>query len=161
MVWKRTLLLMATTSTTLALMVGLVAAQQVPPSPAPVALSLDPGTTALLVLDVTTQTCSPQPNCLEMVPRIAALLATARAAGVYVVYSTPATQPPILPEVAPANGDPVVPGLGQDRFFDTALDEFVESGFLAVQEPLHQSFVSHRASMTHLRWGTGNSHRTG
>ena len=38
------------------------------------------------------------------------------------LYSTPATQPPILPEVAPAAGDPMIVGLAQDRFFDTPLD---------------------------------------
>lgn len=127
MIWTKTLLVIAMTASSLALLVAPVTAQQVPPAPAPAAVSLDPATTALLVLDVTTQTCSPQPNCLEMVPRIAGLLTAARAAGVYVVYSTPATQPPILPEVAPANGDPVVAGLGQDRFFDTALDELLRA----------------------------------
>ena len=45
----------------------------------------------------------------------------------YVVYSTPATVPPILPEVAPADGDPSVAGLAQDRFFDTPLDELLRS----------------------------------
>jgi hypothetical protein len=40
---------------------------------------------------------------------------------------TPATQPPILPEVAPSEGDPVFPGLGQDRSFDTALDELLRA----------------------------------
>jgi nicotinamidase-related amidase len=44
-----------------------------------------------------------------------------------VVYSTPASQPPILPDVAPADGDPVVVGLAQDRFFDTALDEILRT----------------------------------
>jgi nicotinamidase-related amidase len=102
-------------------------AQQVPATPAPVAVSLDPATTALLVLDVTTQTCSPQPNCLEFVPRLGSLLASARAAGAYVVYSTPASQPPILAEVAPAAGDPVIVGYGQDRFFDTPLDEMLRA----------------------------------
>jgi hypothetical protein len=87
-----------------------VAAQQLPPAPSPVHVTLDPSNTALVVLDVTSQTCAPQPNCIEMVPRIAALLARARDAGVYVVYSTPATVPPILPEVAPADGDPSVAG---------------------------------------------------
>jgi nicotinamidase-related amidase len=99
-----------------------VAAQQLPPAPAAVPVSLDPATTALLVLDVTTQTCTPQPNCMAMLPRIVGLIDAARSAGVYVVYSTPATQPPILAEVAPAEGDPVVVGLGQDRFFATPLD---------------------------------------
>jgi hypothetical protein len=62
-----------------------------------------------------------------MLPRIASLLARARDAGAYVVYSTPATVPPILPEVAPAEGDPSVAGLAQDRFFDTPLDEMLRS----------------------------------
>jgi nicotinamidase-related amidase len=102
-------------------------AQQLPPAPAPVAVSLDGATTALLVLDITTQTCSPQANCLAMLPRVAGLIEAARAAGAYVLYSTPATQPPILPEVAPAEGDPVVVGLAQDRFFDTPLDELLRA----------------------------------
>ena len=102
-------------------------AQQLPAAPAPVSVTLDPTTTALLVLDVTTQTCSPQANCLEFVPRVASLLANARAAGVYVLYSTPATQPPILTDVAPAEGEPIVVGFGQDRFFDTPLDELLRA----------------------------------
>jgi nicotinamidase-related amidase len=102
-------------------------AQQVPPVPAPVPVILDPARTALLVLDITTQTCSPQANCLEFVPRVADLLTNAREKNVFVLYSTPATSPPILPEVAPQQGDPVFAGLGQDRFFDTALDEMLRA----------------------------------
>jgi nicotinamidase-related amidase len=112
---------------TLALRGAPVLAQQLPPPPAPVPVTLDPSTTALVVLDLTTQTCGPQASCLEMLPRIAALLARARSAGVYVVYSTPATVPPILLDVAPVQGDPSVAGLGQDRFFDTPLDEMLRA----------------------------------
>jgi nicotinamidase-related amidase len=111
----------------LALTVSPALAQQIPAAPNPVAVTLDPSTTALLVLDITTQTCGSQPRCQEFLPRVAGLLSNARAAGVYVLYTTPATQPPILPEVAPADGDPVFPGLGQDRFFDTALDEMLRA----------------------------------
>jgi nicotinamidase-related amidase len=102
-------------------------AQTIPPAPAPVAVSLDPSSTALLVEDITTQTCGSQPRCQEFLPRVASLLSAARNAGVFILYTTPATQPPILPEVAPAEGDPVFAGLGQDRFFDTALDEMLRS----------------------------------
>ena len=102
-------------------------AQQIPAQPAPVAVGLDASTTALLVLDITTQTCGSQPRCQQFLPRVATLLSNARAAGVYVLYSVPATQPPILPEVTPADGDPVFAGLGQDRFFDTALDELLRA----------------------------------
>ncbi|MFN2460268.1 MAG: hypothetical protein ABR591_06240 [Candidatus Velthaea sp.] len=56
-----------------------------------------------------------------MVPRIAALLARARAAGVVVVYSanvaggitSPMSQAPFLPAVAPAARDAIVLGAGQ------------------------------------------------
>jgi len=106
---------------------GTVFAQQLPPSPAPVAVTLDPTTTAVLVLDITTQTCSPQANCLKMLPRVSSLLDAARGAGVAVFYSVPMTQPPILPEVAPAEGEPLVVGLAQDRFFDTPLDELLRA----------------------------------
>ena len=111
----------------LALLATPAAAQQVPSTPSPVGVNLDAASTALLVLDITTQTCSAQPSCVEMLPRVAGLISRARAAGAYLVYSTPASQPPILPEVAPMAGDPVIPGLGQDRFFDTALDEMLRA----------------------------------
>jgi nicotinamidase-related amidase len=102
-------------------------AQQLPAPPSPAPVTLDPSTTALIVLDITTQTCTPQANCVEMVPRIAELLTRARGAGAYIVYSTPATVPPILPEVAPAQGDPRVTGVAQDRFFDTPLNELLRA----------------------------------
>jgi nicotinamidase-related amidase len=118
---------LATTTVCSLIAASPVLAQQVPPTPSPIAVSLDPSKTALLVLDITTQTCGNQPRCQEFLPRASSLLDSARNAGVYVLYSTPATQPPILPEVAPADGDPVFPGLGQDRFFDTALDEMLRA----------------------------------
>jgi nicotinamidase-related amidase len=44
-----------------------------------------------------------------------------------VVYTVPGSGSPVLPEVAPASGDPVVPGQGQDRFFGTDLDYLLRS----------------------------------
>lgn len=116
-------LLLATSAVAaLATSTGAALAQQVPTSPAPVAVTLDPSKTAIVILDVTTQTCSPQPTCVAMVPNIASLLANGRQAGTFVAYSTPAAAPPILPDVAPASGDPVFLAHGQDRFFSTDLD---------------------------------------
>jgi nicotinamidase-related amidase len=102
------------------------AAQQVPATPNPVAVTLDPSTTAVLVLDMTTQVCGSQPRCTEFVPRVANLLSEARQNGVYVLYSGTA-QPTVLPDVAPADGDPLIIGYGQDRFFDTPLDEMLRT----------------------------------
>jgi len=106
-------------------------AQVVPQMPAPVAVTLSPANTALLVMDVIGSICTPQqPNCLAMVPRVASLIAAARKAGVWVLYSaaapaglvSPIATPPFLTAIAPQSGDPIVLGAGQDRFYSTALD---------------------------------------
>jgi nicotinamidase-related amidase len=109
------------------------AAQQVPQMPPPVAVTLDSPTTAVLVMDVITPICTAQPNCVAMVPHVAALIAAARKAGSLVIYSAampdglaaPVVGPPILPAIEPQKGDPIVLGAGQDRFFATALDELL------------------------------------
>lgn len=101
-----------------------------PAAPNPVAVTLKPKSTALIVMDVAETPCKPQPNCTQkVVPNIASLLQKARAAGVFVVYSVPEAKPAILPEVAPAAGDPIVPGaaLAQDRFYNTALDSTLKA----------------------------------
>jgi nicotinamidase-related amidase len=73
-----------------------------------------------------------------MVPHVAALLALARSAGVYVLHSAnhpgsvaPLVQPPFAATVAPAAGEPIVIGGGQDRFFATLLDELLRKRAIA------------------------------
>jgi nicotinamidase-related amidase len=105
-------------------------AQQVPAMPGDVAVTLSAATTALIVMDVVPPICGPQATCIAMLPRVAALTAAARKAGVFVVYSAaapngltvPVTAPVFLPSVQPQTGDPIVLGAGQDRFYSTALD---------------------------------------
>jgi len=98
---------------------------QMPAIPDPVRVSLKPATTALLIFDIVDLICKVQPKCTGiMVPAIASLLAKARNAGVFVVYSTRApTVSKWLPEVAPAPGDPVITSYAQDRFYNTDLDK--------------------------------------
>ncbi len=98
--------------------------QQIPPAPAPVAVRLDAATTALIVLDTTEATCAPQPNCVAMLPTIAKLVDAARAAGVFVLYTTGAAPTTVLAAAKPDPMDPVVAG-GQDKFWESGLDEFL------------------------------------
>jgi nicotinamidase-related amidase len=102
---------------------------QMPPSPQPVAVALDPATTALLIFDIVDPICTRQPNCTgHMVPAIAALLARARKAGVTVAYGTRApTMAKWLPDVAPAPGDIRIESQAQDRFFKTDLDAMLKA----------------------------------
>jgi len=116
-----------------AVAVAPVMAQQLPASPIPVPVILDPKTTALLVLDMAESPCNAQPKCVALVPRVASLLAAARKVGAWVIHSSadpigitaPITQPPFLGSVAPIRGEPVVIGGSQDRFFATLLDQLL------------------------------------
>jgi len=97
---------------------------QMPPPPEPVAVALDPATTALLIFDIVDPICTRQPNCTgKMVPAIASLLARARTAGVAVAYGTrAATMSTWLPDVLPVPGDIKIESQAQDRFYKTDLD---------------------------------------
>jgi nicotinamidase-related amidase len=102
---------------------------QMPVLPDPVPVALKPATTALLVFDVVDPTCKNQPKCTgTMLPAIAALLDRARKAGVAVGYSTrPPTMSKWLPEIAPAAGDIKIESVGQDRFYNTDLDNALKA----------------------------------
>jgi len=102
---------------------------QMPASPDPVPVALDPATTALLIFDIVDPICTRQPNCKgKMVPAIASLLARARKAGVTVAYGTRApTMSKWLPEVLPAPGDIKIESQAQDRFYNTDLDKLLKA----------------------------------
>lgn len=94
--------------------------------PAPVAVNVDPRTTALLVLDVTSVICTPRPQCVSSVPKIATLLKKAREAKAFVVYSdTPTAGSTVLAEVAPQVGEPKVSGRA-DKFLGTDLEKILK-----------------------------------
>jgi len=91
-----------------------------PPPPQLQSVTLDPKTTALLMIDIIKQTCNMQrrPRCIAMIPKVQKLLAEARAKGVYVIYAlfpspSPATFPDpkisdYVPELAPKGDEPIV-----------------------------------------------------
>jgi nicotinamidase-related amidase len=102
---------------------------QMPAPPDPVAVILDPATTALLIFDIVDPICTRQPNCTgKMVPAIASLLARARKAGATIAYGTRApTMSNWLPEVLPAPGDIKIESRAQDRFYNTDLDRALKA----------------------------------
>jgi len=102
---------------------------QMPALPDPVKVVLQPATTALLVFDMIDRICKNQPNCTGiMVPALSSLLARARKAGVFVLYSTREPESSKwMPEIAPASSDPIVKSVGQDRFYNTDLDKTLKA----------------------------------
>ena len=101
---------------------------KLPDPPALKAASVDPKTTALLLLDFTTQTCTKErrPRCAASVPKLKKLLDDARARKMFVVYSmatADSTAKDILPELTAAPGDPVLPPLGPDKFINSDLEK--------------------------------------
>src|SRR5215213_6927496 len=109
---------------------------QAPKPPELKAVTLDPNTTALLVLDFVKQTCNSErrPRCLTSVPHVQSLMKLARGKGVSVVHSitTAATPADVLPDVAPLEGEPMVKAAA-DKFFRTDLEKILsEKGIKTV-----------------------------
>ena len=106
------------------------ASVKVPPPPELRTVTVDPKTTALLLLDfngheaATSGPCNTanKPRCLASVPKVRELLLRARAKGVLVVYSLSAkgTAADVRPELGPMPNDPVVQS-GPNKFVGTRL----------------------------------------
>ena len=98
-----------------------------PPEVKPVELAAK--TTALLILDIEKRTTNMErrQRAVASVPRIAELLARARAAGMPVAYSLTSKGTPetILKEVTPRKGEPVVKA-SVDKFHGTELEAFLK-----------------------------------
>jgi nicotinamidase-related amidase len=101
---------------------------QMPALPDSVPVTVKAATTALLVFDMVDPICTTQPKCMAtMVPAVTSLLAKARSAGVFVLYSTRGpTLSKWITQVAPASGDPVMQSYAQDRFYNTDLDKILK-----------------------------------
>jgi nicotinamidase-related amidase len=96
-----------------------------PPPPALQSVTVDPATTALLVLDFVKQTCS-GPRCTAALPNVTKVVQNARAAHVPLIYSFTATSTmaDTLPPVAPLGGEPAVQA-GPDKFLGTDLGQIL------------------------------------
>ena len=104
-------------------------AVKTPPAPELKEVKLDPGTTALLLLDFNKQTCNAErrPRCISSIPKMKKLLDYARSKGIFVVYSLSAGAVPgdIAADLAPMAGDPVVTS-GPDKFMGTDLEKILK-----------------------------------
>lgn len=100
-----------------------------PPAPELKPVTLDPKSTALLLLDFNKQTCNAarRPRCIASVPKVAKLLNEARSNSVLVVYSlsSGATPADIAPELAPKGTEPVVQS-GPDKFLGTDFEKILK-----------------------------------
>lgn len=99
-----------------------------PPSPPPLqSVTVDPKTTALLVLDFEKQTCSPKPRCIASLPAVAKLIKEARDSHTTIIWSgvVNSTTADVLPQVAPQAGDPFVISHA-DKFIGTNLEQMLK-----------------------------------
>ena len=98
-----------------------------PPAPALKPVTVDPKTTALLMLDFVPPTCGARPRCMASLPAMKKLLEQARASGMPVAHSVTGTTKAedILKDVAPQAGEPVVQA-SIDKFRNTDLEKFLK-----------------------------------
>ena len=102
---------------------------QMPAIPDPAPVTLDPKTTALMVLDYVEPICSTQPSCKDkMLPAMTPFMERVRKAGLTVVYGTrEQNMSKWLKEVAPTPSDIKIINTAQDRFYSTDLDSALKA----------------------------------
>ena len=107
-----------------------------PPQLKPV--TVEPKTTAFLVMDFTVQTCTVErrKRCADSVPKVKKFVEEARAKGALIIYSiaVPGSVPSdVLKDLAPAEGEEVLPPLGPDKFIHSDLEKTLhDRGITAV-----------------------------
>lgn len=126
-----------------------------PPAPVLKPVTVDPGTTALLMLDFQNSNCGKRPRCLASVPAVRKLLAEARAKGMLIVYTTGPSGKvaDTLAELAPTGTEPSLSS-GVDKFLDTDLEKILKSKdiqtVIAIGTAAHGA-VLHTASAAAMR----------
>ena len=98
-----------------------------PAAPALKPATIDARETALLVMDFTKQTCTPErrKRCADSVAKVEKFVTEARAKGALIIYSVAvpnSVAADILPALTPAAGETVLPPLGPDKFINSDLD---------------------------------------
>jgi nicotinamidase-related amidase len=102
------------------------------PAPPPLkAARIVPAETALLVMDFTRQTCTPErrKRCADSVPKVLKLVNEARGKGATIIYSVAvpnSVATDVLKELTPAAGETVLPPLGPDKFINSDLEKLLK-----------------------------------
>lgn len=101
---------------------------KLPPPPQLKPVTLDPKTTALLVMDFTVQTCTPErrKRCADSVPKVRKFVEQARGKGALIIYSVAvpgSVAADVLKDLTPAPGEQVLPPLGPDKFINSDLEK--------------------------------------
>jgi nicotinamidase-related amidase len=83
--------------------------------------------TALLVMDFTVQTCTPErrKRCADSVPKVKKFVEEARGKGALIIYSVAvpnSVAADVLKDLTPAVGEQVLPPLGPDKFINSDLE---------------------------------------
>jgi nicotinamidase-related amidase len=132
---------------------------KLPPPPQLKPVTIDPKTTALLVMDFTVQTCTQakRPRCAASVPKVKKLVEAARAKGALIIYSVavPKSVPgDILKDLTPAPGEEVLPPLGPDKFIHSDLEKTLHDKGITTVVPMGtqaQTSVLHTGGEAALR----------
>jgi nicotinamidase-related amidase len=98
-----------------------------PPAPELKSVTVDPKTSALLVLDMETTICK-NPRCVASISKINKLLTKSREMGMLVVYSLTHSGNPsdIATQIAPSLGDPIVKS-NVDKYYKTNLETILQN----------------------------------
>src|SRR4029453_6357593 len=99
-----------------------------PPAPELKPVTVDPKTTALLLLDFMKGNCGQRPRCLASVPNVKKILDAARAHSMFVAYNLTGQNPKIEdmvdPSLAPRAGEHLIKnGCGAKKWYNSDLDQ--------------------------------------
>jgi nicotinamidase-related amidase len=99
---------------------------KLPPKPELKSVTVDPKTTALLVLDLMKDNCGVRPRCVPIVPNVRKLIDDARARNMMIVYNLTGTAKPedmVDTSIMPKPSDFMIKnGRGGDKFIASNLD---------------------------------------
>ena len=103
-----------------------------PPAPQLKPVTVDPKTTALLVLDFMKNNCGARPRCVATVPTVKKLIDAARAHGMMISYNLPGQTPKpedmVDQSLAPRAGEHLIKnGRGANKFYNSDLEQALKA----------------------------------